>query len=225
VPVPSQTIIDSFLDLITGMVVAAVIGRLIWPVLPQRVLRNDLLAILARLKALLRGDPYQERIRTQLAILPVEALQAAAQMRFASCSEQERSKIAAFLRALQALVAQVTELVSRRHILPEITEAILRPQFERLEIEIKQILDAFAECFRRGDCRRELPSVQGALAEMDQAVERIRQSRILTRQKLEAPVRMLELVNRYHATAEALEKCGQLLRTLEIQRYWGDYAL
>jgi len=206
-------------------VIAAAVGRLIWPVLPQTVLRDDLLAIVARLKALLQGDPPQERIRTQLAILPVEALQAAAQIRFAGCSEQERGKLAAFLRALQALVVQATELVSRRGILPKITEAILRPQFERLEIEFKQVLDAFAECFRRGDCRRELPGVQGALAEMDQAVERIRQSRILTGQKLEAPVRMLELVNRYHATAETLEECGRLVRTLEIHRYWGDYAL
>ena len=225
VPVPSQTIIDSFLGLITGMVIATLVGRLIWPVLPQRVLRDDLLAIVAGLKALLGGDPHQERIRTQLTILPVEALQAAGQIRFAGCSEQERGRIAALARALQALVVQATELVSRRHILPEITEAILRPQFERLEIEFKQVLDAFSECFRRGDCRRELPSVQGALAAMDEAVERIRQSRILTGQKLEAPVRELELVNRYHATAEALEKCGRLLLSLEFQRYWGDYAL
>ena len=225
VPVPSQTIIDSFLGLITGMVIAAVVGRLIWPVLPQRVLRDDLLAIVSRLKALLCGDPHQERIRTQLAILPVEAMQAAGKIRFAGCSEQERGGIAALVRALQGLVAQATELVARRHILPDITEAILRPQFERLEVEFKQVLDAFAECFRHGDCRRELPSVQGALAAMDQAVEQIRQSRILSAQKLEAPVRMFELVNRYHATAEALEECGRLVRTLEIQRYWGDYAL
>ena len=209
----------------TGMMIATVVGRLIWPVLPQGVLRDDLLAIVARLKALLSGDPHQERIRTQLAILPVEALQAAGQIRFAGCSEQERGKIAALIPNLQGLVMQATELVSRRHILPEITEAILRPQFERLEIEFRQVLDAFAECFRRGDCRRELPSVQDALAEMDQAVERIRQSGILTGQKLEAPVRIFELVNRYHSTAEALEKCGRLLLSLEFQRYWGDYAL
>jgi hypothetical protein len=60
---------------------------------------------------------------------------------------------------------------------------------------------------------------------MDQAVEQIRQKRILSGQKLEASVRTLGLVNRYHATAEALENCGRLVRTLELQRYWGDYAL
>jgi hypothetical protein len=87
------------------------------------------------------------------------------------------------------------------------------------------MLEAFIECFRRGDCQRELPSVQGALAEMDQGVEQIRDSRILSNQRLEIPLQMLDLANRYHATAEALEECGRVLRTLEIKRYWGDYAL
>ena len=225
VPVPSQTIIDTFLGLITGLVIATLIGRVVWPVLPQWVLRDDLLAIIGHLKALLSGDPHQGRIRTQLAILPFEALQAAGKIRFAGCSQQERGRLVALVRALQALAVEATELVARRQILPEITEAVLRPQFERLEIEFKQVLDAFSECFRRGDCQRDLPSIQGALAEMDQAVEQIRQSRILAHQKLETPTRVLELVNRYHATAEALETCGRLIRTLEIQRYWGDYAL
>src|ERR1700757_2596260 len=40
-PVPSQTIIDTFLGLIIGMGVATVIGRLIWPALPQRILRDN----------------------------------------------------------------------------------------------------------------------------------------------------------------------------------------
>ena len=87
------------------------------------------------------------------------------------------------------------------------------------------MLDAFAECFRQGDCRRELPSVRGTLSQMDQAVEQIRQSRILVGQTLEIAVRTLDLVDRYHATGEAMEECSRLVRTLEIQRYWGDYGL
>ena len=60
---------------------------------------------------------------------------------------------------------------------------------------------------------------------MDQAIKQIRDDRILANQKLEVPLQMLDLANRYHATAEALEECGRVLRTLEIQRYWGDFAL
>jgi uncharacterized membrane protein YccC len=80
-PVASVTIIESFLGLTLGMVIAAVVGRLIWPVLPQQLFRDDLLKFLGQLKALLNNAPHREKIRTQLAILPVEALQAARQIR------------------------------------------------------------------------------------------------------------------------------------------------
>src|SRR6201981_1821235 len=61
------------------------VGRLIWPVLPQRVLQDNLLTLFAQIGALLSGDSHWEKIQTQLAILPVEALQAARQIRIAGC--------------------------------------------------------------------------------------------------------------------------------------------
>jgi hypothetical protein len=38
------------------MWIAAVLSRLLWPVLPQRLLRDNLLALFAQIKALLNGD-------------------------------------------------------------------------------------------------------------------------------------------------------------------------
>ena len=96
---------------------------------------------------------------------------------------------------------------------------------ERLEIEFKQMLDAFAECFHQGDCRFQLPTVRGALTEMDQAIQQIRDRNLLAGMSFEAPLRLLDLVDRYHATANALDECGRLLRSLQVQRYWGDYGL
>jgi hypothetical protein len=87
------------------------------------------------------------------------------------------------------------------------------------------MLDALAECFRQGDCRVQLPTVRGALSEMDDAIQQIRDRKMLADLALEPALRVFELVERYHATCEALEECGRLVRTLEIQRYWGDYAL
>ena len=225
VPVPSQTIIDTFLGVIIGMAIATVLGRVIWPVLPQRLLRTNLLAIFGRIKALLKGDPHPEKIQTQLAILPVEALQAVTQIRKAGCSKQEKARVEGFIRALQALVAHATGLVAHRNGVPEIVEGMVRPQFERLEVEFEQMLDALSECFRRGDCQRDLPTVRGALAELDQVVEEIRERRMFANQGLEAPLRLLDVVDRYHQTADSLEECGRMVRTLKIQRYWGDYAL
>jgi hypothetical protein len=111
-------------------------------------------------------------------------------------------------------------LVSRRYILPEIADAIVGPRFERLEVEFKQMLDAFAECLRQGDCRRELPSLRCASDELDGALESIRQSEILNGSHPEAPERVFEVVEYYRATGEALEKCRRLMSELKIHRYW-----
>jgi uncharacterized membrane protein YgaE (UPF0421/DUF939 family) len=225
VPVASQTIIDTFLGLVIGIGIGTVVSRLIWPVLPQRVLQANLLTLFTQTKALLSGDPHREKIQTQLAILPVEALQAARQIRIATCGEEERAKLVALVRALQTLITRISQLPFRRDSLPSITEQILKPSFERLEIEFKQMLDAFAMCFRQGNCRLQLPTVRGALSEMDNAVQQIRDRNLLAGLPLEAPLRVLDLVERYHATADALVECSRLLGTLQIQRYWGDYGL
>jgi Fusaric acid resistance protein family len=225
VPVASQTIIDTFLGLVIGIGIGTVVSRLIWPVLPQRVLQANLLTLFTQTKALLSGDPHREKIQTQLAILPVEALQAARQIRIATCGEEERAKLVALVRALQTLITRISQLPFRRDSLPSITEQILKPSFERLEIEFKQMLDAFAMCFRQGNCRLQLPTVRGALSEMDNAVQQIRDRNLLAGLPFEAPLRVLDLVERYHATADALVECSRLLGTLQIQRYWGDYGL
>jgi hypothetical protein len=228
VPVASQTIIDTFLGLVIGIGIGTVVSRLIWPVLPQRVLQANLLTLFTQTKALLSGDPHREKIQTQLAILPVEALQAARQIRIATCGEEERAKLVALVRALQTLITRISQLPFRRDSLPEIAEQILqilKPQSERLEIEFKQMLDAFAMCFRQGNCRLQLPTVRGALGEMDNAVQQILDRNLLAGLPFEAPLRVLDLVERYHATADALVECSRLLGTLQIQRYWGDYGL
>src|SRR6201993_140660 len=224
-PVASQTIIETFLGLVIGIGIGTIVSRLIWPVLPQRVLQANLVTLFTQTKALLSGDPHREKIQSQLAILSVEALQGARQIRIATCGEEERAKLVALVRALQTLITRISQLPFRRDSLPEITEQILKPPFERLEMEFKQMLDAFATCFRQGNCRLQLPTVRGALSEMDNAVQQIRDRNLLAGLPFEAPLRVLDLVERYHATADALVECSRLLATLQIQRYWGDYGL
>ena len=224
-PVATQTIIDAYVGFIVGIAIATIVGRLIWPVLPQMVMRDNLLALFAVIKALLNGDPHGEKIQTQLAILPLEALHASREIRIAGCTKEEKARLGALIRALQTLATRTTVLVSRKRILPEIAQAILRPRFERLEAEFKQMLDAFAGCLRLGDCRRELPSLSRALGEMDGAFESIQQREIFKGQQLDASARVLELMDHYLATGEALEECRRLMGTMKIHRYWGHCGL
>ncbi|MEY2604349.1 MAG: hypothetical protein QOH31_2140 [Verrucomicrobiota bacterium] len=224
-PVASQTIIDTFLGLIFGIWIGFVVGRLLWPVLPQRILRDNLVALCTQIKALLNGDPHPERIRVQLANVSVEALGAIRQIRIAGCSEEERTRLVALVRSLQTLLSRISQLVYRRNLLPEVIGQILRLQFERLEIEFNQMLDAFAGCFREGDCSRELPSLRGALTEMDRAMQNSRDRNLLEHLPREASLRILDFVDRYHATADSLEECGRVISSLRIEHYWGDFGL
>jgi hypothetical protein len=98
-------------------------------------------------------------------------------------------------------------------------------QFECLEVEFKQLPDAFAECFRQGDCRRQFPTTRSALAGMADAVEKVRESRMFAGQTTEVALQMLDLVDHHHATGGALDDCGRLLCNLQIQRYWGALRL
>jgi uncharacterized membrane protein YccC len=224
-PVPSSTIIDTFLGMIAGLAIATVVGRLIWPTLPQTLLRDDLLVLLKDTNALLRREPDQERIQTRLVIVSVEALQAIRQIRSHRLTQEERSRVIALVHILQALAGRIRHLLSHRHLLPEVTEEFLGPPFERIEQEFSQMFVAFVEAFRKGDFKREFPVLRGALAEIDQTVEQIRDRRILDEHSLEAPVRMLDLVGRYHGVGDGLEECACLIRDLHMQEYWGDYAL
>jgi uncharacterized membrane protein YccC len=224
-PVASQNIIDSFLGLIAGMFIGALVSRLIWPVLPQRLLRDNLLDLFAGIRALLREDPHQEKIRAQLAIRSVEAQQVIQRIRMRGYSGKEKAGLSALLRRLQAMVPRVGHLVSYRKSLPPAAEPLLRPRLERLETEFHQILDTFSDCFRHGDCRSDFPTVHGAVNAMDEVVHDIRQTGILNVHKVTEPLRLLDLVGRYHIIADDLEECSRLIRELRIERYWGDYAL
>jgi uncharacterized membrane protein YccC len=239
-PVASQTIIDTFVGLIFGIWIGTVVGRLLWPVLPQKIVRNNLVALCAQIKALLNESPHPEEIDSRLTNLTVEALGAIRQIRLAGCSEQERAKLIATIRSFQTLVNRVSQLVYRRlvvrrlgengsdgrgDLLTETIERVLRPRFERLEMEFKQVLDAFATCFRKGDSAREFPTLRGALNEMDHATQQIRDRSLLGNLPYETSLRLLDLLDRYHAAAEALEECSHLISSLRIARYWGDYGL
>jgi uncharacterized membrane protein YccC len=225
VPVPSISIINSFLGLATGMLIAALVGRLIWPVLPQEVFRDDLLKFYEQLKKLLNRDRHVEKIRTALAILPVQAQQAAHQIPIRRFSGEEKVKVDQLIKVSQALVLQCSTLVSNRYVFPEPIEVLLRPDLSRLEAGFSQMLDVFVECFRKGDCRRPFPSLREAVASLNENLRIARETGKLMQLNLDAVIQVLEVTNRHQSMAEALEECSTVMRSMELHRYTGDCAL
>ncbi len=225
VPVETSTIIDSVLGLITGIAIATVIGRLIWPLLPQRLLRDDLVDFFSQLKALSNPKLPMKKIQTRLALLPIEALQAAKGIRLPGFTGREQRQFELLIRVLSSLAARRTALARRRLELPAKLEALVHTELDQLEIEFGQMIDAFADCFRKGDCRREFPTVRGALDGLRLRAEQIRREHILATESLDAPIQLLEVISRCQRIGDTLEECAKLIKSLSIHRYWGDYAL
>ena len=57
---------------------------------------------------------------------------------------------------------------------PANLEALIHTELDQLEIELGQKTEAFADCFRKGDCRRGFPTVRGALDGLRRRAEQIR---------------------------------------------------
>ena len=222
-PVSSQTIIDTFVGLGIGLFIGAAVGRFLWPVLPQTVLREDLLGVLADLKALLSGEPHPEAVQIRLALRWVETYQTTRRIWLPGCSKKERDQLNALSMELGALGPRVYHLAVFHDDLPQAAEPLLRLPLRRLKIESIQLLQDVADCIRTGSARRDLPTLDAALGETDEALRQIRDRRILA-SYLEALL-ILDIVGRHQAVAYALEKIRRLLPDLNLQRYWGDYAL
>jgi len=189
------------------------------------LLRNDLVEFLGQLKAISSHKLPVKKIQTQLALLPIEALQAAKKISLLGFTGEQERQFELLIRAFSSLAAQRTALARRRFELPAKLDGLVHLELERMEIEFGQMTDAFADCFRKGDCRREFPTVRGALEGLRQRAEEIRRERILSSETLDAPIQLLEVVSRCHRIGDTLEECARLLKSLSIHQYWGDYAL
>jgi uncharacterized membrane protein YccC len=225
VPVDTSTIIDSVLGLIIGMAISTVIGRVIWPLLPQRLLRDDLVEFFENLKVVSSRRLPLKKIQTRLALLPIEAQQVAKRIPLLNFTEEQQRQFELLIRVLSSLATQRMALARRRFDLPAKLDALVHSELEQLEIELGQMTDAFADSFRKGDCRREFPTVRAALEGLIQRAEQIRRERILASETLDAPIQLLEVISRCQGIGDTLEECAHLIQSLSIHRYWGDYAL
>jgi hypothetical protein len=164
-----------------------------------------------------------------LALRSIEAYQAVRRVPIPNRSNQERAQEKELLHALtmelQALAPRIHHLTALRDNLPQAALPLLRLPLQRLNVEFTQLLDAFADCVRTGSPRRDLPTLDATLAEMDEAIGQIRDRRILTSYPVRVPLLTLDIVGRYHAVADALNKIRSSITNLQINRYWGDYAL
>ena len=120
---------------------------------------------------------------------------------------------------------RVIHLIALHSELPKPAEPFLRLPLQRLKNNLIELMDAFADCIGDDPPRRDLPTLDGALRETDETIQEIRDQKALMSYPVNVPLLTLDIVARYRAVAEALNKLRPLVADPQIQQYWGDYAL
>jgi uncharacterized membrane protein YccC len=226
-PVAFSTLIDAYLGLMTGLVIASVVARLLWPVLPQGLLRRNLIIYFTDLRKLLGGAKEEEFILGRCVLLPMEALRAVEKMALPCSPHGERERLGNFIRVAQPLGMQIPLLREvRSRPLPAAVEATLHEPFAALENTFDQFLAKLSESFRRRTTTGVgFPDLDAPIDAVESALTHVRDEGILTGEDVEAVAHLLELVDRYHAMTERLLLCRDRLRELSLHRYLGDVAL
>ena len=226
-PVTFAALRDAFLGLLIGVVLGGAVSRLVWPVLPQGVLRANLVRFFEDLRTLLRGAERQEYILTGTVSLPLEALRSASDMVFPACAASERLDLANFIRLALPLGMQIAALqADKAGGLPGLVSDALREPLTSLDGRFEECLCQLANGFRRRDGRQtHFPDLGESLRALDAALTRVRDEGIVAREDLHSVAHLLELTDRYHSIAERLSECRDRLGKLCLERYLHDVAL
>jgi len=185
-----------------------------------------LLDVLADLKALLSGDPHPEAVRIRLAIRSVETHQIVRHIPVPTrWRAKKESNLNILTTELLALGPRMIHLVRLHGELPKPAEPFLRLPLERLRNCLVEVLDAFADCIAGQSTRRDLPTLDRALRETDEAIQEIHDQKILISYPVNVLLLTLDIVARHRAVADAVNKLRPLVADPQIHRYWDDYAL
>jgi hypothetical protein len=118
----------------TGLTIGAVISRLVWPRLPQKLLHKNLVAYFAACEKILGDAPSGriEELSSRITLAPMEALSYAQVMGVDGRLRAEQTKLMALLPVRISLSVDLNSLVSFKRNEPiQVVDVVLQPIFHR----------------------------------------------------------------------------------------------
>ena len=227
VPVAFGTLRDAFLGLLIGLFLGGAVSRLIWPVLPQGLLRDDLGRFFRGLRTLLRGSAEQEYILTGTMLLPLSALQAVDAMVLPQCPADERERLTNFIRLAHPLGLQIAAL--QREKATPMARADCRPAGRpagRTGNEVRPFSGGAGAVSARAHHGGRVPRIFAAKWQTWMRWSSKCATTGVGASVDYAPIaHLLAVVNRHHTIARRLEDCRKQLAPLRLDRYLRDVAL
>ena len=228
-PVTFQSIVGVYFGVVLGLILSALVQRLLWPVLPQWEIRDRVLELLRLCKMILQFPPDQRPLwlHRRLALLPGEALNWIAVMDKPDCPPDEPQRLREYVQTLRRAAGHL--LMSTGQLLPLLTDQQVeqgRKALHSLREIMNSELSSQTDLFQLREVS--VPSrtaLEDALAQMHQWVESLRSRILANKLPVEDSIRLLGLADRYEMAGKELLTASRQAAGLRLRLYLGDYVL
>jgi uncharacterized membrane protein YccC len=227
-PVSFQPIIGVYFGVVLALIFSSIVQRFLWPILPQREICNLFAEYFACCRAML-GKPGEEeatRLQARMALIPPEAAAWINVTTTPEYPEGEDRKLLDLLHSAQRLGYSI--LSARKRDAIDIPPELWKPletDVGVVEEECRSALLMLEETFARGR-REKMPAPQLAIFQrLDEPLHVLRQRYLAGEVPFPQAIPFLGAMDFFENCARKIDHCTAQLKTLQLERYSGDYAL
>ena len=228
-PVTFQSIIGVYFGIVLGLILSALVQRLLWPVLPQWEIRDRILELLRLCQMILQFPPDQRPLwlHQRLALIPGEALRWIAVMNKPDCPPDEPPRLREYIKTLRHAAGHLLSSAGRlMPLLPAPQAEEGRKALHALRDIMHSELSAQADLFELRETS--IPTradLERALGEMHGWVANLRLWILASNVSIEESVRLLGLADRFEMAGNELLAASRQAAALRLRLYLGDYIL
>jgi uncharacterized membrane protein YccC len=224
-PVSFQSILGVYLGILIGLVISALVQRLLWPVLPQWQLRDRLLEWMDHCRALISNGPTERWRFLRLALLPGEVGAWISVMNKADCPPGEQTRLREAAGSLSRLSAYLTGWDSSvERDLPCGDAKALDSARKKLQSAICSGLE-IPEAILNQKLPPQVEDLESARREWMERAAAVRREMLQEETPYEISVRILGRLDRKRRAAEELQNTIRAFQKLSPNLYLGDAIL
>ena len=223
-PVTFQSIIGVYFGIVLGLILSALVQRLLWPVLPQWEVRDRVLELLRLCRMILQFPPEQRPpwLHQRLALIPGEAMNWIAVMNKPDCPADEPQRLREYLQTLRRAAGHL--LMSTGQLLPLLPDQQAeqgRKALHSLREVMNSELSSQTELFQLQEVS--VPSktaLEDALGQMHHWVESLRSWILANNLPVDDSIRLLGLADRFEMAGKELLTASRELSLCACGSIW-----
>jgi uncharacterized membrane protein YccC len=228
-PVSFQSIMGVYFGVVLGLILSALVQRLLWPVLPQFEIRDRVVELLRLSSVILKSPPEQRPawIHQRLALIPTEAMKWIAVMDKPDCPPDEPRRLREYIQTLRRAAGHLQ--ISSGQLLPLLPEqqsAQGRQALHALREVMDSELCSQIDLFRLREVT--IPSksaLEEALEQMHEWINGLRSWILANKVSVKDSIHLLGLANRFEMAGQELLTASTQAASLRLRLYLGDYIL